>query len=609
MPGRVAWRKSVRFLTVRVDMIRRRPRKGHVLAAAVAALALAAPQAQAATYPQGFSERTVFSGLTNPTAVRFASDGRVFVAEKSGLIKVFDSLSDAQPDVFADLRTQVHNFWDRGLLGLALDPDFPAEPVRVRAVRARRGDRRHRAALGHGGRDVRRMPDSARRDRGRLRGQRASLAPDRVGQRDGRLRAGADRGLVPAVSEPLDRRARLRAGRRAVRVRRRRRELQLRRLRPGRQPGQPVRGSARRCRRAAHPADGRGRRAPQPGPAHVRRRDFARRGAAARRPGDRRRPARQSERGQPRSQRAADRRVRPAQPVPDRRAPRHRRGVGRGRGLEHVGGDPAPPEPDRRRGQLRLALLRGRRPPGRLRLREPVDLREPLRRRPVGRAGAAVRLEPQRDRSCPARACPTGSSSAAGIAFAPTDGPYPSEYRGALFFADYSRDCIWAMLPGANGVPDPARIRTFAATAANPVYLQTGPGGDLFYADFDGGTIRRVSFTAANQPPTAVATAQPDDRQRPADRPVRRLGLERPGRGRQPHLRLGPRRRRPARRLHRRVPEPHLHEPGRLHRRACASPTAHGATGARPSRSTSATRRPRRPSPRPRPAPPGASAT
>ena len=50
------------------------------------------------------------------------------MAEKSGLIKVFDSLSDPQPDVFADLRTQVHNFWDRGLLGLALDPGFPENP-------------------------------------------------------------------------------------------------------------------------------------------------------------------------------------------------------------------------------------------------------------------------------------------------------------------------------------------------------------------------------------------------------------------------------------------------------------------------------------------------
>ena len=98
-------------------------------AAAAAAIVVGLPaSAPAATYPLGFSEQTVFSGLTNPTAIRFASDGRVFVAEKSGLVKVFDSLTDTQPDVFADLRTQVHNFWDRGLLGLALDPDFPAEP-------------------------------------------------------------------------------------------------------------------------------------------------------------------------------------------------------------------------------------------------------------------------------------------------------------------------------------------------------------------------------------------------------------------------------------------------------------------------------------------------
>ncbi len=67
-------------------------------------------------------------GLTNPTVVRFSPDGRVFVAEKSGLIKVFDNLTDTTPTVFADLRTNVHNFWDRGLLGLALDPDFPATP-------------------------------------------------------------------------------------------------------------------------------------------------------------------------------------------------------------------------------------------------------------------------------------------------------------------------------------------------------------------------------------------------------------------------------------------------------------------------------------------------
>ena len=84
--------------------------------------------AAAGTLPSGFAETVVFSGLVNPTVVRFASDGRIFVGEKSGLIKVFDNLSDTTPTVFADLRTNVHNFWDRGLLGLVLDPNFPAQP-------------------------------------------------------------------------------------------------------------------------------------------------------------------------------------------------------------------------------------------------------------------------------------------------------------------------------------------------------------------------------------------------------------------------------------------------------------------------------------------------
>jgi len=81
-----------------------------------------------ATLPSGFQERVVISGLTNPTTVQFSKDGRVFVAEKSGLIKVFDNLQDTTPTTFADLRTNVHNFWDRGMLGMVLDPNFPTNP-------------------------------------------------------------------------------------------------------------------------------------------------------------------------------------------------------------------------------------------------------------------------------------------------------------------------------------------------------------------------------------------------------------------------------------------------------------------------------------------------
>jgi hypothetical protein len=38
----------------------------------------------AAAVPPGFDETVVWSGLSNPTAVRFAADGRVFVAEQPG---------------------------------------------------------------------------------------------------------------------------------------------------------------------------------------------------------------------------------------------------------------------------------------------------------------------------------------------------------------------------------------------------------------------------------------------------------------------------------------------------------------------------------------------
>jgi glucose/arabinose dehydrogenase len=78
--------------------------------------------------PGGFQDEVAFDGLELPTTFRFSPDGRVFVAEKSGIIKVFDDLEDSTPEVFADLRTQVYSNGDRGLLGLALDPDFPAAP-------------------------------------------------------------------------------------------------------------------------------------------------------------------------------------------------------------------------------------------------------------------------------------------------------------------------------------------------------------------------------------------------------------------------------------------------------------------------------------------------
>jgi len=60
--------------------------------------------------------------------VRIAADGRVFVAQKNGEILVYSDLDDPTPALFADLREEVYDHRDRGLLGLALDPDFEARP-------------------------------------------------------------------------------------------------------------------------------------------------------------------------------------------------------------------------------------------------------------------------------------------------------------------------------------------------------------------------------------------------------------------------------------------------------------------------------------------------
>ena len=97
-------------------------------AADLAGNALSPPVVWSFTTHPGFQETVVFSGLLEPTSIQFAPDGRVFVAEKNGLIKVFDSLLTTTPNVFADLRTKVYNHGGSGLLGMALDPTFPALP-------------------------------------------------------------------------------------------------------------------------------------------------------------------------------------------------------------------------------------------------------------------------------------------------------------------------------------------------------------------------------------------------------------------------------------------------------------------------------------------------
>ena len=67
-------------------------------------------------------------------------------------------------------------------------------------------------------------------------------------------------------------------------------------------------------------------------------------------------------------------------------------------------------------------------------------------------------------------------SSVAGLSFEfYSGGPYPAEYDGAMFMADYSRNCIWVMTKGADGLPDRLKVKPFVSNAAGPVDVQIHP--------------------------------------------------------------------------------------------------------------------------------------
>ena len=85
-------------------------------------LRLTAPVA-AATLPTGFTETLVASGLSAPTAMAFAPDGRLFVCQQGGQLRVIkNGALLATPFV----TLTVNSSGERGLLGIAFDPNFAA---------------------------------------------------------------------------------------------------------------------------------------------------------------------------------------------------------------------------------------------------------------------------------------------------------------------------------------------------------------------------------------------------------------------------------------------------------------------------------------------------
>jgi glucose/arabinose dehydrogenase len=85
-------------------------------------MALTPTGATAATVPAGFRETPVATGLASPTAMQFAPDGRLFVCEQGGRLRVITREGNLLSTPF--LTVSVSSVGERGLLGVAFDPAF-----------------------------------------------------------------------------------------------------------------------------------------------------------------------------------------------------------------------------------------------------------------------------------------------------------------------------------------------------------------------------------------------------------------------------------------------------------------------------------------------------
>lgn len=71
--------------------------------------------------PDGFKEAVIVDNLNNPTAVAFAPDSRIFITEHDGNVRIVKD-GVLLPNPFLNIRvTAIH---ERGLLGIAFDPEF-----------------------------------------------------------------------------------------------------------------------------------------------------------------------------------------------------------------------------------------------------------------------------------------------------------------------------------------------------------------------------------------------------------------------------------------------------------------------------------------------------
>ena len=80
---------------------------------------------------------------------------------------------------------------------------------------------------------------------------------------------------------------------------------------------------------------------------------------------------------------------------------------------------------------------------------------------------------------------------------------FPPKYRGNFFFADYVKNFIRRVVFDSNN--NVASIENFATNLTTLVSLELGPDGALYYLELETGKLRRIRFTGSA--PVAVAAA------------------------------------------------------------------------------------------------------
>src|SRR5688572_25111491 len=71
--------------------------------------------------PSGFSETRIGPAIARTTSMTLAPDGRIFVSEQDGDLRVIKNGSLLSTSF---LKVTTHNAGERGLIGTAFDPDF-----------------------------------------------------------------------------------------------------------------------------------------------------------------------------------------------------------------------------------------------------------------------------------------------------------------------------------------------------------------------------------------------------------------------------------------------------------------------------------------------------